>query len=656
MELQYSRARQRLRRGDDAGVTLIEVVIAAVLLGILASAVLGIVVQAQSAQVGNRARVAAANLAAREIDMVREEFVSSSTAPLALAAAGVVTNPHKLPGGTTGQPLVVDGKPYTVVRSAAWNITGTGQSACEGGSLVAHPTLTITVTVTWPNMGTIKPVTSSTVLAPQKGTGIPTTAGFVAVTVKDSTGAPNPGRAVRVANGSDIRSGLTDASGCAVIQVAPAAAGTEYTVSLSDSDHVDIANNSNPSKVTGLVKPGVLNNGAKFTYDRSGTVRVTITGPGGAPISPADLDGGQITLLASESSGTTGAVTRDLDSSSSLVQEFPGLWPTNYGAFVGSTAPAAGYLTQKLTPGGTIDLTVEFELATTSVTNLPAGTAAVWVSKTGTGAACGQPGARRLDNPAAVTLAPAEWDFYAEGGPLFGCSPGPSAVTLDQGANGPVVWGTSSLSLSNLPATGVVWAVEASKVPTAPTGGACPSGVAAPSVQNINDVVRAGGAVPLAAGTYYVYVTDGPSTGACLSTPGVRYPFSVPYGSAPATLAWPAATPQPVTVTGVPSLGCHAWGCFVARYWPTVIASTDSNVSCNQSSVNRPYISFGASPSSSSGDNGTYSGSLSGGTWYVFRWDTRSSGGGNKCTSAGTVIVGSRPVTLPFGATAPVGP
>ncbi len=125
--------------------SLVEVVVAMVVLAIMASAVLGIILKAQAAGVNNRARISAANLAAREIDILRDEFGRTSDAPATIAASGVVVNPHPLAGGTAGAPLTVDGTQYTVTRSVAWAITGSGDSACEGGSLVDYPTLAVTV-------------------------------------------------------------------------------------------------------------------------------------------------------------------------------------------------------------------------------------------------------------------------------------------------------------------------------------------------------------------------------------------------------------------------------------------------------------------------------------------------------------------------------
>ena len=196
--------------------------------GILASVVLGLVLSAQRTSVDNRNRVAAANLAAREVEYVREQFMATASGPMDVANAGTVNNPHPLAGGVAGDPLVLDGTAYSVVRSVMWNITGeTGVSACEGGTLVEHPSLIVTVRVTWPGMGITEPVVNQAVLAPDRGAGLPTTASFAAVAVKDSAGAPNPYRTVVVSSSSETRTGLTDTSGCAVIPLAPPVAGAE---------------------------------------------------------------------------------------------------------------------------------------------------------------------------------------------------------------------------------------------------------------------------------------------------------------------------------------------------------------------------------------------------------------------------------------------
>lgn len=614
--------------------SLVEVVVAVVVLGILASAVLAVVLQSQAVSAGNRSRVAAANLAAREIDLVREEFFRSDTSPVALEAAGLVTNPHPLPGGTAGQPLVVDGTAYTVKRDSQWNLTGNGQSACEGGSLVVYPTLQVTVVVTWPGMGSIKPVVSSAAMAPEKGNGIPGTDSFVAVKVTDSLGAPNPGRSVTVSGGGTSYSGMTDATGCAVVQVSPAVgAGTPYTVKATDVGYVDISGTTGPSKSTGDVARGQLNNSVTFSLDRAGTVRLRLYDPSGGSIDAAAVTGSQITMVASESAGAGATTPRTVTGVTTVVT---GLWPTQYGAYYGVTAPAAGYLTTPLPPGGDITIDVPLELASSSIDWVPSGTTTVKALPNGV-TDCASPSARTVD-PAGFTLLPGTWSFFASG-PTFTCAPGPAAVGLSQGANDGIEWLPSYLSVTNAPG-GRLWAVHRSLAGTQTT---CPTSATALDAVRDIDAAR-GGSVELPAGDWYVYRTTGSTKNStCGGVPAGQYPKAVAYGTT-TTLGWsyPNAV---VTVSGAPSSSSTS---------DRVVYSTDSNLSCTQSS------SSGAmTMTRSSTTPVTFSATLSPGTWHIYAWDTRSSGATNRCTRGGSVVVGGQTAyTLPFStATKPtVGP
>jgi type II secretory pathway pseudopilin PulG len=633
-------ALRRVRGSSDTGTTLIEVVIAAVLLGILSTAVLGIILQTQAVEVGNRARVAAANLAAREIDLVREEFLRSETAPLDLEAQGTVTNPHPLAGGTAGEPLVVDGVPYTVVRSVGWITTDQyGVSACEGGNLVAYPTLGVKVTVTWPNMGSIRPVTSSTVLAPEKGTGVSTDESFVAVKVTGADAQPSVGRTVRVQSSGFTRTGTTDESGCAVVRVSPATgSGTEYTVSLGDPGYVDISGNNTPSKTTGLVARGTLNNSVRFAYDLAGTVQIVLTDPAGGSLSNADVAGSQVTLVAAQYSGASGSTVYTV---SGVTTTITGLWPTQYSAYFGTTPPAE-YPAAALEPGGTATLEVPFEFASTTITGLPAGTQSVIAVPSGAGTTCTSPGARTV-NAADARVLPGTWDFFATG-TTFACSPGPSGVVLAAGVNDPIAWEPTYLQVVDAPA-GTLWALEMGKAPGALT--TCPGSGGGAAV-NI-DAARSG-FVPIPAGSWYLYVTDGPATGSCVSFPRTYNPRTFDY-AAQQTFAWPPPDPATVTVTGIPTVRSRRAG---------LVASTAADVRCTSTNTSS-CTSSGTLVILSTGSSSSATGQLAQGTWYVYGHDRGSRATWtNRVQLGGTLIIGpsTTSLTLAYNGTTPrtVGP
>jgi prepilin-type N-terminal cleavage/methylation domain-containing protein len=618
---------------DETGVTLIEVVIAAVILGVLASAVLSILLQTQVVEVGNRGRVAAANLAAREIDMTRDEFARSLTAPVEIADLGTVTNLHPLDDGT----MTVDGVPYTVVRSAQWNVTPTGHTACEGGTLVSQPTLNVSVSVTWPHMGTIQPVVSTATLAPVKGNGVQSTSSFVAVSVTDSLGAPNSGRAVSVVSASEVRTGTTDESGCAVVEVNPATgAGTPYTVSLGDPGYVDISGNPNPSKVTGNVAQGKLNNGVRFTYDQAGQVKLTLVDPSGGSLSDSDVAGSQVTLVAGESTGTRSRTSYTL---THVVTTITGLWPTDYGAYFGTAVPV--YVTQQLVPGGSIDLTVPFELATTSFTGWPATTTSVIAVPSATGTTCTTAGARNFSPSATVDLMPGNWDFFAVG-PAFSCSPGPKAEPLFSGSNDAVAWGTTTLQMQSVPVGNALWAVERGRAGASLS--TCPTSAQASTAQNIDASRMAPFALP--AGDWYLYLTNGAAAGGtCVAFPATINPTTVAYGVANLQ-TWPPPSPVVVTIKSVPSYG--------SGQYATIVATSVNSASCTATvfTTAGTQISFGT--------GSTVTTTLAQGTWYIYSWDKRTSGAGSpRCKLGGTVIAGpNSPLSLTFNSTSPgtVGP
>ncbi len=333
--------RQGRRNVGDAGFTMVELVVAMVVLGILAMAIVGMVLQTQQLGVANRSRIAAANLAAREIDIVRERFSSDKLAPVEIADQGTVTNPNPLRGQVAGEPLVVDGKAYTVKRTSAWNLLGSAKSACDGGSLVSFPTLRVDVEVTWKDMGAIAPVRASTAIAPSKDANIRGTSAYVAVHVVDAAGKPNVGRAVTVYSAAESRTGVTDPSGCAVIQVHPAAgAGTSFMAKLGDPGYVDVANTAAPEKIVGVVMRGALSNAVTFAYDRSASVKLRFVDSEGALVADSRIAGEPFTLVASEFAGASGST---LIVATGATMQLDDLWPTRYGAYYGSVAPAGGY-------------------------------------------------------------------------------------------------------------------------------------------------------------------------------------------------------------------------------------------------------------------------------------------------------------------------
>src|SRR5690606_23684380 len=108
----------------------------------------------------------------------------------------------------------------------------------------------------------------------------PETASFVAITVKDSRGLPNPGRTVVVSSASETRSAVSDAAGCAVLAISPPAGGAPYTARFPDSGYVDISGTTNTERAIGHMRPGDFSSNVQISIDRAAQVTLRAVGPG----------------------------------------------------------------------------------------------------------------------------------------------------------------------------------------------------------------------------------------------------------------------------------------------------------------------------------------------------------------------------------------
>lgn len=262
----------------DRGLTLVEMIVALTVFALTSTAVLAMLLSSLRTTRSNRSRVAAANLAAREIEIVRGQFASPSLGPKTVDL-GQVIDPNPLPGGTVGQPLVVDRTPYTVTRIAEWQSQGATSSPCDGGASGQLAYLHVTITVTWPQMNGVKPVTSSTLLTPPLGT-YDAGSGHVKVKVTDALGAPEANQRVSLTPGG---AQVTGSDGCAFF--AFLAPGT-YTASLNTTGYVDPSWSPTPSLTVTVTANQVTP--ATFAYAPAATLNLSPAIATGYP-APATL-------------------------------------------------------------------------------------------------------------------------------------------------------------------------------------------------------------------------------------------------------------------------------------------------------------------------------------------------------------------------------
>jgi len=186
--------------GRDSGFTLAEVVVAMTTFAVLVAFTLGLVLRINQTARQNDLRVAAASLADRQVEAVRGMDLSA------------------IPDGLQTSSATVGATTYTVRQTAQLVPSNSTASLCGSNSSSLAYKL-VTVTVSWPNMGSVPAVRADTLKV--VGTGALSAAmGTVAVNVATASAAPLSDVTVTLSPGG--ASVVTGDDGCAVFsQVAP---------------------------------------------------------------------------------------------------------------------------------------------------------------------------------------------------------------------------------------------------------------------------------------------------------------------------------------------------------------------------------------------------------------------------------------------------
>jgi prepilin-type N-terminal cleavage/methylation domain-containing protein len=358
--------RPRVLRAGDAGVTLIEVMVAMLVFAVVSSGVLGMLSLSVKETRDGRNRVQGAQLAARELEIVRNQF--TSTAPGA-GPESIVLNSVANPDpktGAAGPPRVLDGTPYTVTRTARWTGSSStaGVSPCDSGATDKLTYLHVHVEVSWPHMGGTPPVVSDTILTPPAGMYTSTPSGHIAVKVLDAAGGPQPGVTISLTAPGFARAGQTSADGCTVFAfLAPAS----YTTTVSSAGlagiYVDQSGVTSPATTIGVTAGTIQKQ--TFSYDRTATLSFTYQAPAGFTI-PTGIDAMPIKLTGSNLQ-PLGSRT---DTGSGAPRVIPNLFPAaaGYGYAFGTCVSNTSAGTARTTPGATTS--VGYQPAPVTVTVL----------------------------------------------------------------------------------------------------------------------------------------------------------------------------------------------------------------------------------------------------------------------------------------------
>lgn len=237
----------------EAGVSLIELLVALTIFGVVASGVAVGMGSALGLTRNNRNRSVAANLAAKEMDIVRStEFTS-------------------LPLTDVAKNEAVTGVSYAILRQTSWVSKDGTSGVCGPPPGTALAFLRVLVTVTWPDMQGVEPVQSETILAPPIG-AYDTGTGHLAVMVRDRDALPLDGITV-TAVGPGGTFTQTTVDGCVFfVGLAPG----NFDVSLNTTGFVDVQNEVNPVQLL-AISAGSITSG-EFVYDRSSTIDMSLVG------------------------------------------------------------------------------------------------------------------------------------------------------------------------------------------------------------------------------------------------------------------------------------------------------------------------------------------------------------------------------------------
>lgn len=315
-----ARLRQRLRH-DDAGMTLVEVIIAMVIFALVSTGFVYTMLSVLQLTRDSRAREVAANLAAEEIDLARD----------AADLFALVDDDWSID---------MNGDTFHVARRTSWvtnpdedfSCGGAGIGGGGGGNLRYKR---VNVTVTWDGMReSTEAVRSDTLINPAERVNDPTL-GTIIVSVLNGGGTGSSGVTVSTSPSASAVIKSTDSQGCTyVLKVAP----KQYTISLARSNYVDNQQASAPSQTVEVVAGQTTTVG--FQYDLAATFTAKLAPTTGTPAgTPAPKLPNNLTTTFTN---TYGDFVRTPDGGGSTATQTFRLHPfsSGYTAYAGSCAAA----------------------------------------------------------------------------------------------------------------------------------------------------------------------------------------------------------------------------------------------------------------------------------------------------------------------------
>lgn len=321
------------RTQDDAGFTVIEVMVAMMVFAIMSMGIAYGIVNALTLSQSSRSRTTAVSLASQDIDGLRQKASASATGIQQVTS--IPANPGEAPLRKT-----LGGVEYTITRDVNWVDSSGATNACGSATTGYLAYKSIVETVSWKSRNQTLSTTMTSAIAPASAVTSPGN-GTITISVKSAAGNGNAGVAVTVTpvGGSGaaltLQPDSTNVQGCTV--AVNVQQGT-YTVSATEAGGID-TNQKQPAVQTPVTVVAGANAYVPFVYDLASPLTLQYATTYGATLSqsmPTTLasgGGGQDVITPWGASPTVTSATK------TTVNVFPF---GNYSVYAGAYNSANG--------------------------------------------------------------------------------------------------------------------------------------------------------------------------------------------------------------------------------------------------------------------------------------------------------------------------
>lgn len=323
----------RKRLASEQGMTLVEALVSALMVGLIGLTLLGLDA-ADHTSADQRRRAAATELAHSDQERIK-----------GLSADQIATLEQT-------RTVTISKVPYTVTSSGKFISSSAGSASCSSSAAAADYAKVVT-TVDW-SSNSRPAVTEQSLITPRAG-------GSVIARVNDPTGAPLPGVSI-TASGTDQnttsvqRRGTTDSDGCTIF-------GTllpgDYSLAALRSGYVDPQGNSAPTSnitaTSGNTSSGI------FSMGQAGSLRASFT----TKVNGSTLTGQRASAIMWDNTGLSTPGRATVASPASSIASQKSLYPfttgtssytNNYSVWAGGCAndrPPTSVSYATVSPGAT---------------------------------------------------------------------------------------------------------------------------------------------------------------------------------------------------------------------------------------------------------------------------------------------------------------